>query len=217
VRTTWPGAMFISMTKPAELPPSPRRGRSRTPHNLVLHVTVADIEPAIWRQVRVPDSYTLHQLHRVFQLLFGWQDYHLYCFRIAERRFEEPHPEAEAEAEPSTRFRLRDFKFDPGDRFTYSYDFGDGWQHAVVVEKVLPMQGDPAERLPELLTGARAGPHEDSGGPHGYEEMAKALRNKRSPEHRGYRDWAGPLYDPERFDPWLAGQNLVLAAAWGAI
>jgi len=207
--------MFISMTDSTEPRSAPKRGRSRTPHDLVLRVTIASIEPAIWRLVRVPDDYTLHQLHRVFQLLFGWQDYHLYDFRIGERRFEKPNPEAEDES--STRFRLRDFQFNPGDRFTYSYDFGDDWEHEIVVEKVLPFLGDPTERLPELLGGARAGPHEDSGGPYGYDEMVKALRNKRNPEHRGYRDWAGPLYDPERFDPWLAGQNLVLAAAWGAI
>lgn len=206
------------MTGPDPVQPAAaaKRSRSRTPHGLVLRVSIAGIEPPIWRRVRVPDEYTLHQLHRVFQLLFGWQDYHLYDFRIGERRFEEPHPEAEDE--PSTRFRLRDFSFTAGDRFVYTYDFGDNWKHEVVVEEMHPVTLRPDEmRRPELLGGERAGPHEDSGGPHGHAEMVKALRNKRNTEHRAYRDWVGPLYDPDRFDPWLAGQNLVLAAAWGAI
>jgi hypothetical protein len=93
------------------------RGRPKPPCDLELRVTVTEIEPPIWRLVRVPDDYTLHQLHRVFQLLFGWLDYHLYDFRIGERRFEAPDPEAEAE--PSTKARLRDFGFEAGDRFTY--------------------------------------------------------------------------------------------------
>jgi len=202
--------------KPVHRPAAAKRSRSRMRRDLVLRVTIAGIEPAIWRLVRVPDEYTLHQLHRVFQLLFGWQDYHLYDFRIGERRFEQPHPEAEDES--STKFRLRDFGFEVGDRMNYRYDFGDDWEHDVVVEEVHDAELRPDEpRLPELLGGARAGPHEDSGGRHGNDEMVKALRNKRNREHQGYRDWVGPLYDPERFDPWLAGQNLVLAAAWGAI
>jgi hypothetical protein len=51
-----------------------------------LRLTLAGIEPPIWRYVRVPDAYTLHQLHRVIQLVFGWLDYHLYTFEVAGRR-----------------------------------------------------------------------------------------------------------------------------------
>jgi hypothetical protein len=199
--------------------PSPvpaRRGRKPKPRDLELRVTIAGIEPAIWRLVRVPDEYTLHQLHRVFQLLFGWLDYHLYDFRIGERRFEAPDPEAEGE--DSTRMQLRRLGLEPGDRFTYVYDFGDNWEHEIVVEQVHTAELRPDEpRLPILIDGARAGPHEDSGGRWSYPDMVKALRNKRNPQHRTYRDWVEPTYDPERFDPWLAGQNLTLAAAWGAI
>jgi hypothetical protein len=210
--------MFISMTdpNPAPRPRAAQRGRTRTPHDLVLRVTLADIEPAIWRLVRVPDEYTLHQLHRVFQLLFGWQDYHLYDFLVGESRFEAPDPEAEGEN--ARRVRLRAFGFKATDRFSYRYDWGDGWEHEIVVKEVLPVGRGPDDpRLPALLGGARAGPHEDSGGPHGYADMVQALRNRKSSQYRMHRDWAGPLYDPERFDPWLAGQNLVLAAAWGVI
>jgi hypothetical protein len=85
-----------------------------------------------------------------------------------------------------------------------------------VVEKLHVAElrrGEP--RLPILIDGARAGPHEDSGGRWSHAEMLKALRNRRHPQHRQYRDWIEPTYDPERFDPWLAGQNLMLAAAWG--
>lgn len=204
----------------AETPSRPaapaRRGRPRKPRDLDLRVSIRYVDPPIWRLVRIPDDYTLHQLHRVLQLLFGWQDYHLYDFRVGERRFEAAHPEADGE--DSSSVRLRDLDLDAGARFTYTYDFGDDWEHDVVVEHVRPAvreRGEPI--LPALLGGARAGPHEDSGGPPGYQAMVEALADPRHPEHRDYRDWAGDAYDPERFDPWLAEQNLALAAAWGAI
>jgi hypothetical protein len=202
---------------PSETPPPPpaRRGRKPKPRLLELRITLADIQPPIWRHVRVPDAYTLHQLHRVIQLLFGWLDYHLYAFQIGERRVEAPYEDAEDE--DSTAFRLRDLELGRGTRFTYTYDFGDNWVHEIAVQGVyiaMPMDGEPG--LPVLFGGERAGPHEDSGGPWGYQEMVEGLRDPDHPEHGDYRRWAGD-YDPERFDVRTARNNLTLAAAWGAI
>jgi hypothetical protein len=64
---------------------------------VVLHIALEYIEPPIWRRVRVPENYTLHQLHRVLQFVFSWLDYHLYSFEIGNRRFERPSRESEAE------------------------------------------------------------------------------------------------------------------------
>lgn len=209
---------FVSMTSDTPPPRLPaRRGRKPEPRLLELRITFADIEPPIWRLVRVPDTYTLHQLHRVIQLLFGWLDYHLYEFRIGEHRFEEP--DEEAEGEDSTATLLRDLRLTAGARFTYTYDFGDNWVHEIEVKDiyiVTPREDDDERLLPRLYGGERAGPHEDSGGPSGYEEMVKALRDPDHPEHEFYRRWAGE-YDPERFDVWMADNNVSLAAAWGAI
>jgi hypothetical protein len=94
-----------------------RRGRKPRPRSLDLRITITETEPPIWRMVRVPDAYTLHQLHRVIQLVFGWLDYHLYAFEIGGRRFEEPLEEAEDE--DSTAVRLRDLPLRTGARFTY--------------------------------------------------------------------------------------------------
>lgn len=202
---------------PISTPPRPpaRRGRKPQPRLLELRITLAEIEPPIWRRVRVPDAYTLHQLHRVIQLVFGWLDYHLYLFQAGERRFEEPLEDAEYE--DSTAVRLRDLALSPDARLTYTYDFGDHWVHEIVVEGVYivaPMDGDPS--LPVLRDGERAGPPEDCGGPDGYAEMLLALADPDHPEHGHYRLWAGD-YDPDPFDLRTARHNLVLAAAWGAI
>lgn len=200
-------------------PPSPpaRRGRKPKPRLVELRITIADIEPPIWRHVRVPDTYTLHQLHRVIQLLFGWLDYHLYGFRIGKRRYEEP--DEEGEGEDSTATLLRDLRLTAGARFTYTYDFGDNWVHDIEVKDlyiVTPLEDDDERLLPRLYGGERAGPPEDCGGPYAYTEMLQALLDPGHPEHADYRNLTRD-HDAERFDVWMARNNLTLAAAWGAI
>jgi hypothetical protein len=148
-------------------------------------------------------------------MLFGWLDYHLYEFRISGRRFEAP--DDEAEQEDATTTDLRSLNLKAGDRFEYIYDFGDNWIHDVEVESLLPVSQAEWEHLPALLDGEYAGPHEDSGGPYNAEVVRQALLDPKHPEHTARREWAGRHYDPRRFDPWLANQNLALAAAWGAI
>jgi hypothetical protein len=117
--------------------------------------------------VRVPEHYTLHQLHRVLQLIFSWLDYHLYSFDIGSRRFERP--SRESEAEDATAFTLADLRLKAGQRFIYTYDFGDDWRHAIKVESFVPMPGaQQHDWSPRLMGGARAAPPEDVGGPPGY-------------------------------------------------
>lgn len=199
--------------------PPPSRSRRWRAQDLILTVTLREIEPPIWRRVRVPDRYTLHQLHRVIQLLFGWLDYHLYEFEIAGRRFSMPDTEEEPEmaSEDATRSTLHDLELQKGAHLTYTYDFGDAWEHEIIVERALAGTSAPADALPALLDGARAGPLEDAGGVSGYARLIEALRDPADPEHEEYRTWVGADYDPERFDPWLANRMLVLVAAWDAI
>lgn len=90
-----------------------------------------------WSRIRVPDQFTLHQLHRVLQIIFSHLDYHLYAFQLGSRHFEIP--DSESAAEGATATRLCDLVLSPGSQFTYLYDFGDGWEHHIAVEAVLPM------------------------------------------------------------------------------
>lgn len=166
------------MPPPNPSPAPARRGRKPKPRLVELRITVARIEPPIWRSVRVPDAYTLRQLHRVIQFVFGWLDYHLYTFGVGDRRFE---PLDEAENEDSTAIHLRDLALGTGARFTYTYGLGVSWVHEIEVKDVYiytPMDGDPRV-LPVLFGGERAGPPEDYG-PEGYAEM---LRARGDPDH----------------------------------
>lgn len=183
---------------------------------LLLRITMAAITPPIWRLIRVPDRFTLHQLHRVLQIVFSYLDYHLYEFQLDSRRFEAPDPESEAE--DATAIRLCDLDLPPGTQFTYLYDFGDGWEHNIAVEDVLPMPSENGpDWSPRLLDGERAAPPEDAGGPPGFMRALEVLKDGSHPRHKEIRAWVGATYDHSKFDAWAVEHALALAVAWGAV
>jgi len=147
----------------------------------------------------------------MLQIVMGWWDYHLYRFDIGRSHYGIPDPEWD----PEIGIRVRDARIArlgdavPNERavFRYKYDFGDSWEMRLAVEQMLPPQ--EGERCAACLGGERAGPHEDSGGVIGHAHVVKVLRDPADPEHEEMRAWAGPDYDPERFD--LAKANAKLA------
>ena len=97
-----------------------------------------------------------------------------------------------------TRVVLAKLPLTQGTRFRYEYDFGDSWEHELLLEKVLPAEDAPVH--PVCLGGERGFPLEDSGGGDGYYDTLRALRMPDHPDHRSLCEWAGPGYDPEGFD-----------------
>ncbi len=85
-----------------------------------------------------------------------------------------------------------------GAPFTYTYDFGDNWEHILEIEKTF--SPDKSVRYPVCLAGARAGPPEDVGGIPGYENFLQALADPNHPEHDEYLKWIGGSFDPEAFN-----------------
>jgi hypothetical protein len=84
------------------------------------------------------------------------------------------------------------------DRLSYAYDLGDDWEHAIVLEKILPF--DPGLRLPLCVKGCRACPPEDVGGIPGYANFLEAMADPSHPQHRDYVEWIAGDWDPEHFD-----------------
>ena len=80
----------------------------------------------------------------------------------------------------------------------YAYDFGDGWSHRLTVEKVLAPE--PGGSYPRCVSGRRACPPEDVGGPWGYDEFLAAMTDPAHPEHAERREWMGGPFDPAAFD-----------------
>ena len=89
---------------------------------------------------------------------------------------------------------------EPKERLDYLYDFGDGWEHRVVLEKILPLPADGKAPPPRCTGGRRACPPEDCGGPWGYASLLEALADPKHPEHEQMREWVGGHYDPEHLE-----------------
>jgi len=94
----------------------------------------------------------------------------------------------------------------PGRKIVHEYDFGDGWEHTIVLEKIIAP--DPKARYPRCLDGARACPPEDCGGIYGYGDFLEAIKNPDHEQHEEMLEWIGGEFDPEEFDPEAVNQSL---------
>lgn len=164
-----------------------------------LKVTLKDTKPPIWRRVLVDGSSTLDQVHEVIQAAFGWWNYHLHEFEVGRTRFGVPDPDEDWGEPPRDERRTRlDAIASEGSTFRYTYDFGNGWEHRVAVEKVLPASS--VATVPACVDGRRACPPEDCGGTWGYRELLEILADPDHPEHDERAEWLGRPFDPEAFD-----------------
>ena len=156
---------------------------------------------------------TLDRLHDVIQIAMGWTDSHLHQFSagsgFALTFYGQPDPEFAgmgSETLNEQRYTVADLAPAARRKFSYEYDFGDGWQHQIAVEKVLPP--DVAFRHPVCLAGANACPPEDCGGLWGYYNLLEILADPKHPEHEERMEWLGDGFDPTAFD--LNGVNAML-------
>ena len=163
-----------------------------------LRITLDDVEPSVWRRVLVPGGYTLDRVHRVVQYAMGWSDYHLHVFDIEGVQFGVPDPDGLLEVRDELDARL-DSVTVKGGRFRYTYDFGDWWEHEILVEDVLP--AEPETVYPMCVEGERACPPEDVGGAAGYAEFLDALADPGHPDHLAMYEWHGRAFDARAFDP----------------
>lgn len=163
-----------------------------------LKISLKDSRPPIWRRVQVLNTITLGQLHWVIQKSMGWTNSHLHSFNIQGVEYGMPMPDFgmdDMEFEDERSVVLHDII--PGDKFKFSYlyDFGDSWEHEMLVEKIL--EANPNITYPICTQGIRACPPEDCGGVWGYEELLEAIQDSTHPEHEEMLDWVGGNFDPE--------------------
>ena len=164
-----------------------------------LKVTLLDIKPPVWRRIQIPGSTYLDDLHLMIQAAMGWQNCHLHRFVINELVYGEPDPDFDdPPINDEVQFTLRQLVRRAGRHLMYMYDFGDGWNHDVAVEKIVAPESDVV--YPVCLDGIRACPPEDVGGVWGYQEFLNALADPKHEEHESYLEWIGGEFDPEKFD-----------------
>ncbi|MEB2287951.1 MAG: plasmid pRiA4b ORF-3 family protein [Anaerolineae bacterium] len=178
-----------------------------------LKVTLRDSKPPIWRRVLVPGDITLGELHDVIQAVMDWDNSHLHQFTFPDRYYSDPFfglDERVGNVGDENRVILS--RIVPGEKFKfmYEYDFGDSWEHIILVEKILPP--DPGQQLPVCVKGARACPPEDVGGIWGYYGFLEALQDPNHPDHNMYLEWIDGEWDAEAFD--LNEVNDQLQVVW---
>ena len=170
-----------------------------------LSITLADVEPSVSRRLLVPGSIRRGKLHDILQVSIGWTYSHLHSFEIGAERYGpqyDEYPEGEIDEAAVSVLRA----IGVHETLLYEYDFGDSWDHYVVVERVAQLSQGLTHAV--CLEGQNACPPEDCGGSGGYIHLLAALADATHPEHRELLEWVGGPFDPAHFD--VAAVNVAL-------
>ncbi len=166
-----------------------------------IKITLQGSKPPIWRRILISDAIKLDEFHEVIQIVMGWENYHLHQFRHGEIFYGVPNEDFDdsgLELKDETKYKLSDLLKAEKSSVMYEYDFGDGWEHKIVLEKILPF--DSTIQLPQCIKGKRACPPEDCGGIWGYESLLESLNDKKHLEHEDMLEWLGEEFDAEYFN-----------------
>jgi hypothetical protein len=161
-----------------------------TPSKLTLQILVKldEVTPTVWRRILVPTGVRMSRLHNILQAAMGWTDSHMHAFTVGDVRYGmvfDDYPEEEIDEQTVTVLQaLRGYE-----RFTYEYDFGDGWEHTITVEA--QFRTHRALKFAICTGGENACPPEDVGGPTRYEYFLAALADASHEDHENYVRWNG--------------------------
>ena len=172
---------------------------------LQLKIILRDIEPKIWRRFLVYDNISFHELHGIIQDTMGWENYHLYEFDIGGDQLGMVDDDAlDSNPKQINALKTKLFRYlqTEKQKFLYLYDFGDSWEHELIVEKIFDEIPKEVSKIPYCLDGVRACPPEDCGGENGYERFVEILETGKDPFGEDVvelKEWLGD-WKPEEFD-----------------
>ena len=164
----------------------------------LLRISLSESSPEIWRSFVVPRNISLDRLHDVIQIVMGWQDYHQHEFDFGKQHFTE-FPQEKDSLKPSSKAILGKLLKAKGASFIYTYDWGDDWEHVVVLEENA-ISIEQVHKMLHCVSGAGSCPPEDVGGIYGYQEFCEAMSKPKHPRHKELKAWYGKLFDPAAFD-----------------
>jgi hypothetical protein len=167
-----------------------------------VQVVLNNSKPKIWRRLLVPSDLFLSDFHYVIQTAMGWTNSHLHQF-IKDRTFYAKKMAGddlwdEMDNVDYKGIRISDMLKKEKDKILYEYDFGDGWVHTVILEKILP--ADKNTDYPVCIAGKMSCPPEDCGGVWGFAEMMEIVKDRAHEEYESCLEWLGEDFDPKRFD-----------------
>jgi len=179
-----------------------------------LKIVLDETQPEIWRRFQVPAYITLSDLHEIIQIIMGWENCHHHQFVIKKTSYrsgqENGHFSVDSifselsltrssvhDEKDENKYRAIDLITKEKSAFQYEYDFGDSWQHTIILEKIIPMENEMTYAV--CLEGELACPPEDCGSIPGYYNLIEILKDKEHEEYEAKKDWAGD-YDYNYFD-----------------
>ncbi len=167
----------------------------------ILHISIAFSDPLIWRRIQVPGQCTLSQLHDAIQQSMGWSDSHVHQFLVGKICYEPTTKSTilrESKRFDENKYKLVSLEEDMRFMFTYLYGAGEGWEHQIQLEEVVP----PTRELkhPVIMAGERACPPEAVGDIHEYQALLTALETPGHKHHDRLFELTGhPDFDPAFF------------------
>lgn len=176
--------------------------------NYQIKITLQGSKPPIWRRALVPAKMNLQEFHAVLQIVMGWENYHLHQFVCNGKSYGviDDDPLFADQTVDESNYQLRDLLTNEKDELIYEYDFGDGWQHLVLLEKISTV--DIGLQVPICQKGKGACPPEDCGGIWGYQELLQVLKDPQNPDYQNMITWLGGSFDPTRFDVKEVNSNI---------
>lgn len=162
-----------------------------------IHISLKGSQPKIWRRMLVKPDITLVDFHKIIQTVMGWTNSHLHQFIKGEDSYSPEEFEVE-DTKNSRTVKLNSLLKKEQDKINYEYDFGDGWLHDIVLEKIMPL--DKSMQIPSCIAGEANCPPEDCGGIWAYTELKNIISNPRHKGYKGMMAWLGGEFDPDYFD-----------------
>ena len=184
----------------------------------VLKVELELGEYKAWRKVVVPLSYNFHQLHKIIQNIYNWQDYHLHEFFVYSEEKDDTknwnHGEYHRDGYKAILNLAADQKNFEYNKYELNYeqeDFEMAVENEVKLKDVLPARikynydygdnwqhyieteeiiDDYKSNKPTLLDGAGTAPPEDVGGVGGFDEFMQIISNPDDEDHESMLEWA---------------------------
>lgn len=178
-------------------------------------IVMHSIKPTIWRSIELDEDATFWDLHIAIQDAMSWDNAHLHEFVISDPHMkhdlvigipvEDEFMDPEEQPDPAWMCELSSVFINIGEKATYRYDFGDGWECDVILEGMF--LSPKKVKYPRCVAGERAAPPEDCGGVVGYYDLLDVLGDPTHEEHKDLLRWLKRtqprrgVYEPDVFDP----------------
>lgn len=167
-----------------------------------IQIVLKGSKPKIWRRILIPSELLLSDFHKIIQSSMGWTDSHLHQF-VKNKTFYTLRMKNDDFWDEMNNVDYKNLKASDllefeKDKIVYEYDFGDSWEHDIILEKILPIENKILS--PICTDGKMNCPPEDCGGVWGYANLVEILKNPDNEEYQSYMEWIGENFDPEYFN-----------------